>query len=418
MAVRSRSAARPEKKPSAAPQSPGGPRLSARFWWTLHHWVGLKLSILMSFVLLTGTLAVFSHEIDWLVNPTLRAPASETIAWEEMADGAAKAVPGGTVRYLFAPHAKGFAATALVTHPEGGYRIVYADPGTGAIQGTGPFLTVQRTLRFLHRHLMLPAIIGVPIVAALSIPLLISLLTSLFIYKKWWRGFSKPPRWRNARTWFGDFHRLAGVWCLWFTTLMAVTGLWYLVESLGGRAPALASPEIPPVDISSVEAAAQLPDVLAAARDAYPQLDVARIRFPIDGIGAFAVQGAAGPAVLVGSDANAVWLTGDPVQVQLVSSSAELTLHQRISQMADPLHFGTLGGFWTRLIWFGFGTLLTALSISGAAIYSLRLLRSTDHVPSLSTVLGTAWHGMRGWRWPASAFVGASFILLALRILS
>lgn len=371
----------------------------------------------MSFVLLTGTLAVFSHEIDWLVNPTLRAPAAETVAWEEMADGAAKAVPGGTIRYLFAPHTEGFAATALVTHPDGGYRIVYFDPGTGAVQGTGPFLTVQRTLRFLHRHLMLPAIIGVPIVAALSVPLLISLVTSLFIYKKWWRGFAKLPRRRNARTWFGDFHRLAGVWCLWFTALMAVTGLWYLVESLGGRAPALPSPDIPSNPISSVEAATQLPDVLAAARQAYPALEVERIRFPIDGIGAFAIQGAAANTPLVGPDANAVWVTSDPVQVQLVSSSAELTIHQRISQMADPLHFGTVGGFWTRLTWFVFGAGLTALSISGAAIYSLRLLRPTDYTPSFSAVLGNAWQGMKGWRWLASAFVGASFIILALRML-
>ncbi len=39
-----------------------------RVWLDLHRWVGLKLSILLSFVLITGTLATVSHEIDWLLD--------------------------------------------------------------------------------------------------------------------------------------------------------------------------------------------------------------------------------------------------------------------------------------------------------------------------------------------------------------
>ena len=44
----------------------------ARLWWLVHQWAGLKFSILLSFVLFTGTLAVFSAELDWAMRPALR----------------------------------------------------------------------------------------------------------------------------------------------------------------------------------------------------------------------------------------------------------------------------------------------------------------------------------------------------------
>ena len=66
---------------------------AARTWWKVHQWVGLKLSLFMTFILFTGTLAVLSAEIDWLVQPSLRVAPSTVegpIAWAEI-PGAASA---------------------------------------------------------------------------------------------------------------------------------------------------------------------------------------------------------------------------------------------------------------------------------------------------------------------------------------
>ena len=50
---------------------------AARIWWVVHQWTGLKLSLFMTFILFTGTLAVLSAEIDWVLQPSLRvAPSS------------------------------------------------------------------------------------------------------------------------------------------------------------------------------------------------------------------------------------------------------------------------------------------------------------------------------------------------------
>jgi uncharacterized iron-regulated membrane protein len=51
----------------------------------------------------------------------------------------------------------------------------------------------------------------------------------------------------------------------------------------------------------------------------------------------------------------------------------ELGLHNRISEAADPLHFGYFGGLTTKIIWFFLGIFMTALSITGFMIYGARL---------------------------------------------
>lgn len=137
-----------------------------------------------------------------------------------------------------------FAAAAIVEDAEGGLSLVYAHPTTGALQGYGHWVSVHRILRNMHRHLMMPVAIGVPIVGTLSVLLAVSLVTSLVIYKKWWRGFLKPLRLNDLRTALGDFHRLSGLWSLWFVTLMILTGLWYLAEQMAFRAPNLPSAKV------------------------------------------------------------------------------------------------------------------------------------------------------------------------------
>ena len=42
----------------------------------VHQWTGLKLSLFMTFILFTGTLAVLSAEIDWVLQPSLRVAPS------------------------------------------------------------------------------------------------------------------------------------------------------------------------------------------------------------------------------------------------------------------------------------------------------------------------------------------------------
>lgn len=143
--------------------------------------------------------------------------------------------------------------------------------------------------------------------------------------------------------------------------------------------------------------------LVAIARRADPALDIREIRFTPDNGVIFLGQSS---AWLVRDRANAVVV--DPATSQVVArlDGRTLNIHQRISEMADPLHFGTFGGLWTKIIWFLFGTLLTAMAITGTMIYAMRLARSArSDVGSLKI----AWRGMGAW-----GYIGIALILLTL----
>ncbi len=394
----------------AAPSRPASrPKKTSRVWWHVHQWVGLKLAIFMSFVCLTGTLAVLSSEIDWLFQPSLRVAPSTVEGeprWERIVAGAAEWPGVERVQYLSAPVAGAFAATAVVEREDGTLRILHIHPTTGMVQGEGTWVGAQRVLRNMHRHLNLPVKYGVPIVCTLAFLLLVSLGTSLVVYKRWWRGFFKPVRWRDARTAWGDLHRLAGVWSLWFVLLIALTGVWYFVEELGLDAPpaprAEAAGPFDPADMATA-----FPANLAAAQGALPGLRIERILLPRESGDAFQFQGQLG-AILVRERSNSVATDPSSGRVLLAHRGEELTAHQRISEMADPLHFGYFGGYWTKIPWFVFGLLLTGLSVSGIAIYGLRVGRT---IPGARAV-ALAWRGMGRWRWLALAPVVVGFALL------
>lgn len=389
-------------------------RKASRLWWRVHQWAGLKLSLMLAFVMLTGTLATLAHEIDWLLQPSLRVTPSSVegpVAWDRIAANAAAHSATARITGIEAPTAPFFAARVMIERRDGRLGFLHAHPTTGAIQGEGPWVGAQRVLRNTHRHLNLPTWLGVPLVSALALPLLVSLGTAFIVYKRWWRGFLKPVRWRDARTAMGDLHRLLGVWSLWFVALIALTSLWYLVESLGGDAPPAPRAEITATERAPAELGALLGPSLAAARAADPELRIHRIGFPGEGSGAFVFQGQR-DAVLVRPRANAVWVDAATARVALVTDGSQLSAHQRISEAADPLHFGTFGGYWTKLAWFLFGLALTGLSVSGAAVYALRLARERREHPGTRGVLARIWTGMGAWRWWSIAAVATAFVLL------
>lgn len=400
-----------------APASRAAPRPArhrARLWWRVHQWAGLQLSLLLSFILLTGTLATLSYEMDWLLRPALRVSPA-TVAgppdWVAIARSIDAAYPQHAVHWIEAPLASAFAAPVMAEDADGATRWLYAHPTTGAIQGEGSTITAQLVLRQMHRHLNLPTWIGVPLVSALSLLLMVSLVTSLMVYKKWWRGFLRRPRGRDGRTFWGDFHRLAGVWSLWFALLMAVTGVWYLAESTFAEAPAPPAPEAELAEAKPAAYADQLAAGLRAALAASPGLRIRGIRFPTGDDPVFVFEGQ-DRAILVRPRANTVWTAAEGGAVLAVNDARDLTIHQRIAEAADPLHFGTFGGYWTRIPWFLFGVLLTALSVSGVAIHAMRL--AGDPSVRAGRLAAGAWRGMGLLAWPATALIVAALVLIAL----
>ena len=374
-------------------------------WWVVHAWIGLKLSIFLTFILLTGTLAVFAHEIDWMVTPAMRvSPQSgPTASWGQIAAAATEAAPEGRLQTLYAPIDPWFAAEAWIDPGKGAPGRVYVDPWTAEVTGRHGWGNVHRFLRQVHRHLMLPTKIGIPLVSSLALLVAISLISGVVTYKKWWRGFFRLPRRGDGRRLTGDLHRLVGLWSLWFVALIALTGIWYLVETLGGYAPV---PRLPKVTQSSAPPTGPALDrLIGVARRADPDLDIREIRFTRENGVILLGQS---HAWLVRDRANAVAVDPATMAVTGQLDGRTLSVHQRISEMADPLHFGTFGGLATKILWFLFGAAMTAMAVTGTMIYSLRLARAAK---TEASGLRIAWAGMGAW-----GYAGVALVLLALAL--
>ncbi|MBB1440800.1 PepSY domain-containing protein, partial [Shewanella sp. SG41-4] len=57
-------------------------------------------------------------------------------------------------------------------------------------------------------------------------------------------------------------------------------------------------------------------------------------------------------------------------------SPAAMTTLQTLSHIANPLHYGTIGGLWTKAIWFIFGIFLTGMSITGFLMWGSRTVKA------------------------------------------
>jgi uncharacterized iron-regulated membrane protein len=356
-------------------------RFSAARWaYWIHGLAGLKLGLVMSVIVVSGTLAVFGHEWDWLFGPYQRVqPEGEPAGLAAVHAAAKRAYPDHALLELKAPRGPRSAASLIAVAPNGQYRRLYVDPYRPSRVADTGLLSAQVFLRQLHQSLLLPKY-GRYFVSALAALTLLSLVSGLICYKRFWRGFLRLPRRRDLRTFLGDSHRLAAVWSIWFLALMAVTGLWYFYESVDTFGDHLGTPDLPaaavPSDGSARPARVPLAAAIERAREAVPGLDVRRVDLPQRAQEPVVVQGRSG-AWLVRPRATSVAINPYAGAVHAVQRASELSVKARLHEAADPLHFGTFAGFASKLVWFVFGLAMSFLTISGMVIHAKRLRRPT-----------------------------------------
>jgi uncharacterized iron-regulated membrane protein len=338
------------------------------FRW--HGWIGLNLGLLLFLVCFSGTVAVFSWEIDWAVDPALQAEA-DSVDWTAISDSVEAAYPNHVVTFLAGPRHEGFAALAYATDPAGRLVKLWVHPETGAVQKRGSFWTVQRFFRSFHRRMLIPNPVGILWVTFFAFVLAGSAITGILFYKGWYRHLFRW-RWRDVRLFFSDGHRLAGVWGLPFAVLIVATSVWYGVELV---APASGF-DLGEITEDELVERGPTPEVLSLgeqveqAKAAFPGLEVKDV-IPGTAARATHVRGQA-DAWLVRPRANTVRIdpvTGDILSVQ---DATEAAAYHRWSNMADPLHFGTFGGLWSQTIWFVFGLVLSSLMLTGGWLWHKR----------------------------------------------
>lgn len=345
--------------------------MRTRPWFRVHSFAGVVTGLLLFIVCWTGTFATVSHEIDWLLTPSVRAEPAASFDPDAVERASLQAHPDGELLWMAWPLHAGFAVDVVLKTPSASMWHAYVDPARLQPQGGHTYFNVQRFFRSLHMSLFLKFGIGIYIVGATGIVLLLSAVTPFVFFKRWWTKFLRFHPRGGARAVTSEAHKLAGLWSLWFVLLIAVTGIWYMVEQLLiDVADAKFIYPTPPAFSGPAEPRLPLATFVQAAQAADPALDIRTIGRT--GNGLVYINGQAGD-LLVRDRATVLFFEPTTARIVEARQAGDLGLAGRWVEAVDLLHFGTLAGLPTKLLWFVFGLVLSGLCLTGAYLHAARL---------------------------------------------
>jgi len=363
--------------------------MTQRQWFKLHGWCSLPIWILFCFICITGTIAVFSHELTWLFNENARAinpgdlpakPISELVAAVQNTYPSANI----TTVMTFEPYLINAVIFSTETIPSG---IAYVNQYTGEIQEVNQGITFINFMRSLHGWLLFPwqssYSVGYYLVSAMSFVMIGALVTGLVIYKRFWRAYTQPKirAKQGKKTLLTDLHKHGGVWSIWFLIVMSLTGLWYFTQQVMWHADIDIEAHPPLVEVSDIplgekaEPPVTFADAMKTTEARFPEFRPSYIMMPEHNRDMYKITGG-GDTIFF--DDYSYRININPWTGEIASETTPETMGalQTIQHIVDPLHYGNIGGIWTKAIWFIFGLILSAMSITGFLIWGSRTVKA------------------------------------------
>jgi len=351
----------------------------------VHLWLGLAVGLYVVVVSVTGSLVVFRGEIEDALQSELTrvTPGSRRVALQPVYEAVKQAHPGDTLRTINLPTAPDAAWSFWFTGPKDKSFHAFADPYTGKILGTDLANdNLTEWIYELHANL-LGGSTGEKIngIAAMFFGLLC--LSGIVI---WWPGRGRVLKQGFTIQWRAqwkrrnyDLHKVVGIASVGLLLLVIVTGIYFpfrqpyraVASWMGHPEAKTESPRSRPRPVMRWPT---LDEVIATANAALPEGEVNWIglpRRPDDDISVR--KRLPGDWRLTGSDY--VHLDQYTGTVLSVERHAERSRGERFLRSMFPLHVGTFGGLFTRLLWVVLGLVPSLLFISGFLMWWNRVVR-------------------------------------------
>ena len=389
----------------------------------IHSFLGLWCSIILFVIFLTGTLSVLGTEIDWLFTKEMRVSSEgrEKLELPLVFDAAQAAKPGRPLVRVYRHDESWIADQVGYLTLEGKTRQIWVDPYSGEVTGETSTQRFAETIGAFHSHFFIPTKIGIMTVSVFSLALTGSLIAGILLLPRFWKSFVIRPRFRsNARALSSDIHRLVGAWSIPFLALITLSALYYFAETLKLAAPRYdigSGTQRRDLHLREDFSGDHLAGLIAQAHSVYPELKIKTIILPRNQFQPIRIDGDMS-ATLVRERANAVYFHPETLEMRLSHKGEDLSVHQRISEAVDPLHWGYWGGLWSKIVWFFFGLLAMSLPALGAIIFAKRMgvRRSKLEGRELSG-WRVYWDGLGPAKWASFALVGVALLLMMYTLL-
>ncbi len=351
-----------------------------------HSALGIAFAALIYVVCLTGTLAVFLHELQrWEqpVAPVATAPLRPEAVATALEEAYRKAVERKAAHDLFimgpGPAQSRFLVSFHDHDTEAHGDWIANETGALVVESHAPWSTFVGDL---HMTLHLPRTFGLFLVGLTGVALLSSLVSGLLSHPRLFKD-AFAFRWGGSRRLEqADLHNRLGVWGLPFHVVVSTTGALLGLSTLVVGVLALAAYDgdsekafatILGPHASEDETAAPLPDIAAMIRTI--QAERPEAEFATANVQHIAK---AGQVVHLGMRtpghialANNYYFDG--TGKRLGDGGLETgSIGQQILGALQPLHFGWFGGFAVKIVYGILGLAITVVTQSGVAIWLAR----------------------------------------------
>lgn len=345
----------------------------------LHSWLGLIAALGLIIVGLSGSILVFHDEIDRAMSPAqvvvTPTPAGR-LPYDTLLSGVRKAHPGHVVTGWSLGDAPD-KADQLYLVPAGtsDWTFVRLNPYTGELLTTPASSSQTFTGWLLELHYSFFADhAGLLIVGLFAVLLCLLGVTGVWLYRGFWKTFF-TLRWdRSARIFFSDTHKMIGITTVAFNLILGFTGAWWnlthlfhhLVED-GGFA------EEPKITQTYESTALSLDELAGKARTTLPEYQPGYISLPTSEKDFIMIYG--------GLESDGPFRSGYGCTATFDRTSGEMTdltnvaeagLWTQVLDSFTPLHYGTFGGLFVKILWSLGGLAPGILSITGVLMWYSR----------------------------------------------
>jgi uncharacterized iron-regulated membrane protein len=368
-------------------------KLPLRRWVrTAHLWAGVGLGLWLVMLGLTGSALVYQHSLRQVlehgrkVKPGLPAlPVGELLArvHRKRPDLIVLAIdgmesPDSAWEFLIRP--------VNPTRTERHSRILLVDPGTGEVDAEQSSVsTFMGILAQLHYNL-LSGEIGLTINAFAGGLALFFAMTGLVL---WWRGRS---RWKNglrvklrgvsSRVRNYSLHSAIGFYASLFLCVIGLSGIYFaaprpflsLAARIQGTSLVAMKDFLDPPDSVAPPAIpeASVDRIMATALAVYPDSKLSEVELPVTQTDAWRFHFFPHGAFDLGS-AELVVIDRRSAKVLAAKRTADLPFALRAVIFLRPLHYGSFGGNFTKVLWIMFGLTPSVLFVTGLLMWRKRI---------------------------------------------
>lgn len=351
----------------------------------IHSWLGLINGFFLILLGLSGSALVFKKEIDDWANKKLltvqpiakrlpldyfykditkRYPAIDGIAWLNPDDPPNKA-------YNF----RLYLNDARITSYDLG--LISYDPFSGKILREGELqnLTPSAIEWIYQYHFSLQ--LGVPgaaYVALLGLCVIVSVITGIIIYKKHLievLTFRIKINRKSWRTITSDWHRIVGVWSLFFNMIIAFTGFWLNIFAFDAE---VWANEMMPTKPNML-AKYSLDSLYHQALIQMPDLKPEYVYLPTQPAKHFFVRGAVKNESAIWSGSNTIRFNAYTGALISINRIADESLWNKVEATFYALHIGSYGGLPIRILYVIIGLTPGILSVTGFLLWRRRRKR-------------------------------------------